>query len=163
MKKILKFTALTAMLLILIGTLVSCKDKENPVEIPFTHLSEILCHFGHLHDEVDAAGGKVIIINNNDELAKHAACVAGVFIIDFSQYTLLLALGVTTHGSFAIPTRFVQKSNRRYILEVTRCDFFSAVMTTWGTFALVPKISNRSQIELVVHKGTHPFCLDFYE
>ncbi|MDR2774351.1 MAG: hypothetical protein LBC19_06350, partial [Tannerella sp.] len=57
---------LAAVLLILAGNLISCEDKEIPVEIPFTEYS-----LSGTHCRWTYYGDNVLIVNSVEELEKY--------------------------------------------------------------------------------------------
>ena len=161
MKTILKITIFTAILLIFAGILVSCEDKEYPIEISFTEYSLVgtACQWTNLsYDE------KIIVINSNNELRNYINCSDGdVPPIDFLKYTLLIATGMGSGAICAIPTAFLQKSKNRYTLEIEVGIGLATAFIRWEASALVPKISNNIHIALVVQETTSSICKHLFE
>jgi len=182
MKTFLKFTALTAFLLMLAGVAVSCNDRdetpiavevedpkdpkdpedpdfEYPIEIPFTEFSLVgtSCDWiNFTHDN------RVIIVNSREELESHIDCLSESFPdIDFSEYSLLIVAGLTSGAMppCATPTRFSQRSIKRYTLEITVSVTIASVMGPWTSFILVPKLSDNVQVTLETLRITYFPCL----
>ena len=160
MKKILKFVAFSAILLMLVGSFFSCNDKEqveylpfetyllspsesNPIEYP---LDETSCQWTNL-----SYRNELIVINSDEEMKKYVDCPDGVHYpdIDFSKYTLLLANGYTSAVPFKIEdTTFSKYSTGRYTLNLIIHYGFTRVIGHWHISILVPKIANEAIVEL---------------
>jgi len=149
MKTFLKFTALSAVLLMLAVGLASCNERENPVEVPFTifSIAETSCHWVNLTYD-----NNVVIINSNIELQNYIYCSDSDFPeIDFSKYTLLLASGMTFHGPVVkISKCLLQVTTNEYRLDITVLYGDLTAPDIWNTALVIPKISDNCQIKLNV-------------
>ena len=150
--KILKFIAL---LLILAGSLASCKDKadnsgDTLIEIPLKKysLEEASCQWTNLN-----YNASVIIVNSVEELNKYVICTAGSYpAIDFSKYTLLLTGGGTTNGVSNIDAVFTQVAVNQYSLKVTIHLNLTTVAQGWSISVLTPKIAGKSTITSTIQQ-----------
>jgi len=152
MKTILKHTALTAFLLILVGGIFSCKEKDydNPIEIPFTEYSLVgtSCQWKNLNYD-----NKVIIINSNKDLEKYVNCMDGDNYpnVDFSKHTLLLISDIAPSTAKVTDIiRLTQSSNRKYDLKIVVEIGLTGNMYPWVHAILAPKISDRANIQLKI-------------
>jgi hypothetical protein len=147
-----KILQTAAVLLVLAAGFSSCKkEKENePVEISFTEysLAGISCWWTNFDF------GKVTIINSNAELEKYVTCTEGTLPeIDFSKNTLLRAGGGTTNGVAKITTSFYQNSDNKYTLNVKILLNFTMVAEGWAIGIVVPKLSDKAEINLNVSQS----------
>jgi len=146
MKTFLKFTVLSAVLLMLAGGLASCNNREDPVEIPFTEFSlvETSCHWVNLaHDN------RVIIINSDEHLKNHINCLVESFPgIDFSEYTLLLVSGTAHQNIVSMNFCLTRHSAGRYRLNVEIHLGAGDAMEPWAIALLAGKINNSSRINM---------------
>jgi len=178
MKTFLKFTALSAVLLMLAGGLSSCTNNENgsneggsmgtvgelfAVSIgsrnaPFRIIDEnateraTLCHQVKWPEfEVD---DKIITINSEEELKNHINCRDNTVFptIDFSKYTLLMARGTNSTYIRTIRARFSQKASNEHILFVDIQSSAAHAITQWATLLLVPKLSEQAVISLEINR-----------
>ena len=152
-KIMLKYIAL---LIVLAGS-VSCSMKgdnemfNDPKEILFAEyfLNETGCWWTNFES------GKVIIINNNNELEKHIACSDssnGYPAIDFSKQTLLLVSGGATNGVSKIDTKFTQTAINKYVLRVIIHENITTVPQGWNISILTSKIGNKGNVTLNVEQ-----------
>ena len=165
MKKILKLTAFSAVLLMLAGGLVSCNNGDNyngepedPAEVPFVRLhTSNLC--GVQLGAPSSQEGVVVIINNYEQLLSYIHYLKDDYPkIDFSTHSILFAKGAKSGASCVALTDFFQTSEDIYTLKTTICLITTATFFWWRVFVLVPKISDEAQINLEVEIGSTSFC-----
>ena len=168
MKKILKFTALSAVLLSLVFIITSCNDDNRPFEEPkevsfaVPTFWDIDCFWENLNRD------GITIINNREQMENYLECWHDTIPqIDFLQYTLLVASGIESAiGRLAVPVAFYQISKNRYSLEIVLCGSLVGVNVRWTATALVPKISNGARVELVIVGdifSSHYACITLFE
>jgi hypothetical protein len=145
-----KILIITAILLILEGGFSSCKDKNEPVEIPFTeyYLTGTQCQWTNID-----YNSKVIIINSSADLEKYMSCTEGTYPeIDFSKQTLLLASGDAGKVIHTITKKLQKLSKNKYKLyiEIIPSDAPVALPTKWEVGLIIDKLNKESNVELVV-------------
>jgi len=175
MKKNLKFTALSAVLLMLAGGLSSCtENNENePTGIggvlfamsvgndPFLvldengHASQQTFCYWHGHDFEAKHGSEIFAINNSEELLNYVHCpntdIESFFDIDFSKYTLLVARGVSSVGVSFIRASLSLRDDSNYVLSVTIRPQTAQVAQAWAVLFLAPKLSERAETSLEIN------------
>jgi hypothetical protein len=141
-----------ALALLLAGTAVACGEKEtneNPVEIPFVEysLQGTNCQWTNLNYD-----NKVIVINRNDDFKKYIDCTDESYPeIDFSKNTLLLASG----GGGDIrrtEIQFLKNTDNKYTLKVMLHEGIAAVVLAWKAAILLPKMSDKVTVTLIVEQ-----------
>jgi hypothetical protein len=152
---------ITAIMLILTGSLVSCGEEKEPTEIPFTEPVEIPFTEYSL---VDANCGwtsrwnisvdNVIVVNSKTELKKYVTCMDDNYPeIDFTKNTLLLAHGSTSNGVAGITPSFYQNSANQYTLNVKVLLDFTMVAQGWSIYIVVSKLPEKAKINLNVQQS----------
>jgi hypothetical protein len=129
-----------------------------PVDIPFTEFSleGIQCEWANL-----AYDGKVIIINNKEEMEKYINSSCRLSEIDFSKYTLLVANGSVNSGLIKTALKDLQQlSPSDYQLAVEIIVFESIVSENWAKALLVEKLSDESNVELHIIEEQWPIGLE---
>jgi len=108
------------------------------------------------HDE-DAPdfvrGGRIDVINSDEELENHLICPEDYPAIDFSKQTLVLASGMTLQCPVAIHNiGFIKTSANQYTLKATiSCGPFQSGEYWW--FAIItPKIEDEATVLLSIYK-----------
>ena len=149
--KILKFIAL---MLILVVSTTTCKDKSDnsSIEISLTKysLEGTSCQWQWIKLKYD---GTIIMVNSDEELSQYIICNEGNYpFIDFSKNSLLLTGGGTTNGVHSIDATFTQVAMNQYILKVTVHLTLAGVAEGWSLFALTPRIDNNANITLDVQQ-----------
>ncbi len=93
---------------------------------------------------------EMIIINSNKELAEYIteSEKSSTLSIDFSQYTLLLARGVTTYDNRATIKSLQRLPNRNYVMDVVFTPGLAAVITNWQVAIITPKLEAEAQVQL---------------
>ena len=96
---------------------------------------------------------EVIIINSYNELLHYMADIGdckATLPIDFSQYSLILARGVDTHGVRAevIDWRYLPCNG--YVMTVKISPNITSVITCWNIAIITPKIYDRSKVNLML-------------
>jgi hypothetical protein len=169
MKKNLKITLFSAILLMLAGGMVSCEKNPNekPFDVPknvfFTEFElSANCRWANVEE------GILVVINSEEELRKHIVgagplstpCNSDISI-DFSKHTLLLARGSALQHIYNTSNDFqrlspilLQLSPSRYKLNIEVKSSNEEVQPPWEwgwTLALlVDKIEDKSKVELNV-------------
>lgn len=140
-------------IMLLVSVLFGCShvydERTNHVPFEIFSLSETGCHWNELNFPHD---NEVVIINSREKLAKYITCGEDHFIpsVDFSQYTLLLARGVTPYGSRAIFNSLRQSPIRGYVMKVELESNLSAVISNWQVAIITYKIEEREDIRLYI-------------
>ena len=160
MKRTFKLITLSAILLLLVGSFFSCKDKEGQIEnLPFEVYSQfppnksnptddllfVPCWWGHV-----GSGNSVIVINNDEEMKKYANCPDGFSYpeIDFSKYTLLLAKGIATSGIATLEKQFQRISANKYALCVDIRRGTITIQEGWIISIKVSKLPQNTKVTL---------------
>jgi len=154
MKTILKITALSATLLMFVGSFVSCKKKESN-EIPFTEYS-----LGGTDCQWVLLQNVLRIINSNEELEKFVRCWENDSYptIDFSKQTLLQVGGNTgAHRVMSIKKKLQKTSAQSYILNVILdLRVVPTGMHSWSVAIITDKIAYDANIGLTITKNIQP-------
>ena len=156
MKTFFKFTALSVVLLMLAGVMVSCngsekpEDNEKPKEFPLKlSLDGTSCHWINL-----AYNDSLIIINSSEKLKNHISCEKGSFFeINFSKHTLLLLSGISRNSNNVprgVIISLVQNSTDKYTLSVSIGMGIAPVMQRWNLAIITQKMSDHADIELSI-------------
>ena len=162
MKK--KFIPFSALFLLLIAFVACNNEKEDyfdePIDVPFTVFSisegcsrfspipETLCGF-----RVSDSRYNISIINSDEEFRNHIICREDndLPVIDFSQYTLLLARGVEGGGRlFPHSINLQQHSSQGYVMNVHIGAGGLAVITYWHVAVITDKLNKDARIRLNV-------------
>ena len=167
MKTIFKITALSATLLMFVGSFVSCKKKESN-DIPFTEYSLFSFVTGWVWTNyfcsVDSCPRleHVFIINSSEEFEKHIECrrtlgypyeCEQIPTIDFSKHTLLVVF-VTVHGGPpATATSLTKKSKNKYALEISAKNGPLTFSPIWSVAILTSKISDCANFIITVNRN----------
>jgi hypothetical protein len=156
MKKTLKLTMLSAVLLMMTGGFTSC-EKEYPKEISFTEysLEGTSCQWINLH--FNSYYGDLIIINSNEELINYVSC-KDYPIVDFSNQTLLLAFGKTPNIIRNLTKQLRQTSTHKYTLDIKIFTTGADAEDDWIVALLINKLEKK---ENVVLKDTYQKVADF--
>jgi len=93
---------------------------------------------------------EVAIINSNKELAEYIteSEKSSTLSIDFSQYTLLLARGVTIYDNRATIKNLQRLPNRNYVMDVDLVPGLAAVITNWQVAIVTSKLDADAQVQL---------------
>jgi hypothetical protein len=135
---------ITAILLILAG-MVSCgKEKEEPIEIPFTEYS-----LNENCSWCDFENDTIAIINTENDLKRYINCY-DYPEIDFTKNSLLLIGGISYHGGFYITNTICLTSNGYDITVLFHYDTnVPQVITYWHVALLIDKIYLNTQVNLI--------------
>lgn len=137
--------------MLLVFVLFGCSQKfDDTVDsIPFElfSLSGTDCHWNELNYPHD---NEVVIINSREKLADYITCEEDRFIpsVDFSQYTLLLARGVTPYDNRAMINSLKYSTIRGYVMNVELELNLAAVISNWQVAIITNKIEEREDIRL---------------
>jgi len=149
-------TKLLFLLLFFVG-LISCeKDKtpdnisEYPVEVSFEKydITEASCNWKVFEHD------KVIAINSDKELQDYMVCTDAVYPqINFSEYSLLLAEGVTTSSpAEVLETRLTQTLENEYVLYVKVRRGDALTLGYWNIGITTQKLFENAVITLDVEQ-----------
>ena len=134
--------------------IIICDCKENPElqveKNPFANYSPSnMCEWINRNND-----GKVIIINNDDELKKHITCQSGTTYnsIDFSKQSLLLAQGVVCGDHYVNNVSLQQLSSNKYLLNVEICltGLSTEPTAKWSIQIRTDKLSEQTDVQLSV-------------
>ena len=133
---------------------IGCAQKVDTINHPvsFSHFS--LHETGYEWKEMSyPSDNEVIIINSYNELLHYMADIGdckATLPIDFSQYSLILARGVDTHGVRAevIDWRYLPCNG--YVMTVKISPNITSVITCWNIAIITPKIYDRSKVNLIL-------------
>jgi hypothetical protein len=131
-------------------------------EIPFTEYfincfwcfpspEELYCwkNLNHDYSSPDyVEGGKLSVINSNEELEDYLICPKDYPVIDFSKHTLLLASGITTSDAEISDIVFLKNSANQYTLKATIREGDLCVIDYWCIAILAPKIEDEATVIL---------------
>jgi len=143
---IVKITSGNLEKLVTIKQRAATGEDGYPIEVPFTEYPLAndqplnRSPFYRLNIELD----KIVLVNNNEELYNYIDCTDGSCSeIDFSEYTLLLAKGVSNYGIYFFEKQFHQISDNEYSLYVYVDIGYThiAVGDAWVVSVLIPKLS----------------------
>ena len=153
--------AIGCMIGLLLFTAAGCEKQDDPgesttpqeneelIKIPVTEyfLSGTGCGWVTEHDV-----NHLIVINSNRELEKQIMCTDVDYpAIDFSKYTLLLAVGSgSCCGVANVSAVLFQIKEKDYLLEVSYRLKFSQFKEPWAIVVLTAKIANDANIKLNV-------------
>jgi hypothetical protein len=145
------------------GSNVKLNVSEYPINIPFEEYyvycvrdlptsSSCWKNLNHNCGSPDyIRGGKLSVINSNEDLGTYLICPEDYPVIDFSKHTLLLASGCTPSGGSKIrDIVFLQNSSDQYTLAVT---IRTGITNDGGYYCiaiLVPKIVDEEIVILDV-------------
>ena len=127
------------------------KEDSYPRDIPFTEYSLEICQWTNL-----AYDDKVILINSDEELENYIICTDENYSkIDFLEYSLLLARGVSSNGIRHIDINFSKDTVNEYALNVIIHKDLTTVAQPWLISIITPKIGNEATIILNVQQTTY--------
>ena len=119
-----------------------------PIEIPFDEysLEGTTCQWINLdYDKT------VIIINSEGELGNYVSCTDDIYPeIDFSEYTLLLASGSTSHTICNVYKKLQRLSYNKYELNIEIQLTIHDIAEEWIVAMIVKKLNKERQVELNV-------------
>lgn len=105
------------------------------------------CYWNELNYPHD---NEVVIINSREKLADYITCEEDRFIpsVDFPQYMLLLARGVTPYGNRATIHSLQQSPIRGYVMNVELELYLAAEISNWQVAIITNKIEDSEDIRL---------------
>jgi len=132
-------------LLVFVGMQVSCKERSEAEEIPFTEYSLIETGCNWINFKLD----KVYLINSKQTLLEYIACDSGnIPIIDFDNYSLIFASAYVP-GGIAEVDKTLSKIGNQYFLEANvLLDYTGIAGQQMFISILVNKLNTKNNIEL---------------
>lgn len=132
---------------VLFGCSQKFDDPVDPIPFELFSLSGTGCYWNELNYPHD---NEVVIINSREKLADYITCGEDRFMpsVDFSQYVLLLARGVTPYGNRAIIHSLQQSPIRGYVMNVELELNLAAVISNWQVAIITNKIEDSEDIRL---------------
>jgi len=158
-------------------SMVKLTITEYPIEIPFEEycihhdhtlrywdnegvVHEIYPCWKNLNHDFDAPdyvwGGKIAVINSDEELENYLICPEDYSAIDFSRHTLVLASGITAFSPIKIyDIGFIKTSANQYALKTTISTSLLCTGEYWWFAIIIPKIENESTVLLSITQKKH--------
>ena len=143
-------------------SMVKLTIAEYPIEIPFEeycihwapYLSEFSCWKNLNHDDYAPDyvwGGKLSVVNSDEELKNYLICPEDYPTIDFSRQTLVLASGITSSCPVAVrDIGFIKNSANQYALKATISCGFAQTGEYWCFAIFMPKIEDDANVLLSI-------------
>ena len=141
-------------LLVFVGMQVSCKERSEAEEIPFTEysLAETSCYWTNIDIDYEYTSfnrEEVLIINSNETLKNYVNCTIDNYPeINFDKYSLIAAWGIANNGISNIGKQVMQTGNGLYVFNVVIELNQAEVMTEWQVAVLVDKLPDNAKIAL---------------
>lgn len=132
---------------VLFGCSQKFDDPVDPIPFELFSLSGTGCYWNELNYPHD---NEVVIINSREKLADYITCGEDRFMpsVDFSQYVLLLARGVTPYGNRAIFNSLRQSPIRGYVMNVELEPNLAAVISNWQVAITIKRIEVGEDVRL---------------
>jgi regulation of enolase protein 1 (concanavalin A-like superfamily) len=131
---------------------MACNEPENQgTDVSFTEYSlagelgkGFSGHWKNLDYDNDY-NGRIIIINNNEELQNYVEGESSP--IDFSQKTLVLAYGCNSGSAFGFDVKFQKMSDQNYVMTASTWANAATVVVDWQIAIVADKLPSESRIK----------------
>lgn len=127
-------------------------NLSNHIPFEIFSLSGTGCEWVELSYPHD---NEVIVVDSSEELANYITYPdkSSIPAIDFSQYTLILARGVTPYNDCAAIQDLQQLPMRGYVMNVDLGSSLAAVITNWQVAIITNKLAEDECVQLHVEKS----------